>query len=167
MNQKIHSPFDGFRWSCLLLVMIIGLILPTLIFFLMEITLGSISPGQAIGDIVSRQSADGDSLYLVVAFGLIPFGALAIILSALSFKLSRSRFVLFALWGLGGILAFMIPAHISVWAPFYTDEHLSSTGAIAFIFIPFVCTFTMLLGISVAVLASSRGWIREGVAVNR
>jgi len=52
--------------------------------------------------------------------------------------------------GLAGILALMIPAHVSVWSPLYTEERMSSTAVIAFFFIPFYCIVTMGIGVSIA-----------------
>jgi hypothetical protein len=57
------------------------------------------------------------------------------------------RLACVTLGGLLGILAFMIPAHVSVWYPLYGGGHMASTAVIAFVFIPFYCIATLALGL--------------------
>jgi len=161
MTDLLDRRCDAFCWWCLSLIVVIGLVTPSLVIFFLEITVGEIAPSASLADIAHRQFAEGHNLFLLAVIGLIPFGALAIVLRCLSCKLTRGRFCFFALCGLAGILALMIPAHLSVWRPLYTDEHASSTAVIAFLFIPFYCTVTMGIGLGVATIASIPTWIRK------
>jgi len=151
MNDSIHIKFDAFRWSCLCFILIVGVVTPSIVIFLLEITVGDIAPSVSMKDIAHRQFGEG--LFTLAMFGLIPFVALSLLLFDLSRKLTTPRFCLFVACGLIGILSLMIPAHASVWRPLYTDEHASSTAVIAFIFIPFYCLATMGIGMSVASLS--------------
>lgn len=112
-------------------------------------------------DIAHRQFAEGHNLFFLAVIGLIPFAILTVLVRGLSSTLTRMHFCLFSLCGLVGILALMIPAHVSVWRPLYTDEHASSTAVIAFLFIPFFCTVSMGIGIGVASLVSIPHWIQR------
>lgn len=161
MTDLLDRRFDAFRWWCLSLILVVGLVAPSLVILFLEITVGKIAPSASLRDIAHRQFAEGHNLFLLAVIGLIPFGALSILLRCLSSKLARLRFCFFSLCGLVGILALMIPAHVSVWRPLYTDEVASSTAVIAFLFIPFYCTVTMGIGLGVATLASIPAWIRE------
>lgn len=70
------------------------------------------------------------------AFRLVPYVGLGIILGILS-KTKFSDFVpLVFIGGLVGILAMIIWGSWTAQSPLYTDEHISSTSALAFIFIP-------------------------------
>lgn len=161
MNETTQRKFNGFRRMCLLLILVVGMIIPSLLIFLLEITVGDIAPLESLQDIAHRQFAEGHNLFLLAVIGLIPFGILTVIVRALSSKLTRLHFCLFALCGLIGILALMVPAHVSVWRPLYTDEPVSSTSAIAFLFIPFYCTISMGVGIALAALISIPIWLRK------
>lgn len=161
MTDLLDRRFDAFRWWCLSIILAVGLVTPSLVIFFLEITVGKIAPSASLRDIAYRQFAEGQNLFLLAVIGLIPFGALLILLRCLSSKLTRLRFCFFSLCGLVGILALMIPAHVSVWRPLYTDEHASSTAVIAFLFIPFYCTVTMGIGLAIAALISIPNWIKE------
>jgi hypothetical protein len=161
MIDSIHKKFDAFRWACLGVILIVGVVTPSIVILLLEITVGDIAPSISMKDIAQRQFAEGHNLFSLAMFGLIPFVALSILLFDLSRKLTTPRFCFFAACGLIGILSLMIPAHASVWRPLYTDEHASSTAVIAFIFIPFYCLATMGIGISVASLSLMPAWIRK------
>jgi len=161
MTDPIHIKFDAFRWSCLCFILIVGIVTPSIVIFLLEITVADIAPSVSMKDIAHRQFAEGHNLFPLAMFGLIPFVALSLLLFDLSRKLTTPRFCFFTACGLIGILALMIPAHISVSRPLYTDEHASSTAVIAFLFIPFYCLATMGIGMSVACLSFIPAWIRK------
>lgn len=160
MSHSLNRRFDAFRGCCLCVILIVGLITPSLVIFLLEITLGKIDPVASFKDIAFRQFAEGHNLFFLAVIGLIPFGALSIVMRCISSVIPRLQFSLFSLFGLIGILALMIPAHVSVWRPLYTDEHMSSTAVIAFLFIPFYCLVTMAIGIGVASLISIPLWLK-------
>jgi len=159
MNDFQDRKIDAFRRYCLLFIFVIGLFIPPFIVFYLEITLGDITPIESLMNIAQRQFAEGHNLFLHTIIGLIPFGALNIILRFLTSKLTRIRFCFFTICGLAGILALMIPAHVSVWQPLYTDVHTSSTVLIAFRYIPFYCLGTMGIGVGIASLLTIPFWL--------
>ncbi len=80
------------------------------------------------------------------AFRLIPYVALGIILTVLSkTKFSNYIFPVF-IGGLIGILAIFVWGSWMSLRPFYTDEHVSSTTALAFIFIPLYSVPSGIIG---------------------
>jgi len=105
-------------------------------------------------DILRRQFAEGHNLFLLAAFGLIPFVALSAVCFVAARWLSPSRLACVAGGGLLGILLLMIPAHAAVWYPHYGGGRMSSTAAIAFLFIPFYCLATLCVGLIVGWLIS-------------
>jgi glutathione synthase/RimK-type ligase-like ATP-grasp enzyme len=83
------------------------------------------------------------------AFRLIPYIGLAIILVILS-KTKAKDFVLpVFIGGLIGILAMYLWGSWTTLRPLYTDEHVSSTQAIAFLILPFYSSSSGALGASV------------------
>jgi hypothetical protein len=134
---------------CILIPLFIGIITPSLIVFVLEITIGHICPLVSLKQIAHRQFASGDNLFLLAIIGLIPFAILSSFLQGMRTKLTTTGLRCVMICGLIGILSFMIPSHISVWKPLYTHEHMSSTAVIAFLFIPIYCTTTMLVGLGI------------------
>jgi hypothetical protein len=161
MMEPPNARFDAFRRAWLSAILAIGLITPSLVLFLVEVTAGKIPPLTSLRDIAHRQFAGGHNLFLLAVIGLVPFAVLAILLRFLSRHLTRGSFLFLSLCGLAGILAFMIPMHVVVWRPLYTDEHASSTAVIAFVFIPFYCVATMSVGLAAGALVSIPAWVRQ------
>jgi len=143
---------QALHWS--LASIALGLILPSLIIFCLEIFVGQIPPLTSITDILRRQFAEGHNLFLIAAFGLIPFAALSVVCFVAARWLSHSRLACVAGGGLLGILLLMIPAHVAVWYPLYGPGHMSSTAVIAFVFIPFYCLASLSLGLLIGWLIS-------------
>ena len=153
MNEAHIRGLNGSRVCCLFATLIVGLVTPSLVKVLTEITIGGIAPLMSLQNIAHHQFAEGHSLF-PLALSLIPFAALCSIMLCLSGRLTRSQFYISILLGLVGILAYMIPSHASVWRPLYTDEHASACALLAFIYIPFRCLVTMTIGLTVAYLFS-------------
>ena len=151
-----------FRDRCVMTPILIGFIMPSLIIFVLEVFVGRISPFASLMDIAYRQFASGHNLFLLALFGLIPFVILSTMLLVLASRLPRRRMWCLCISGLIGILGLMIPAHASVWLPLYTRRHMSSTAVVAFIFIPFFCTVTLLIGLAVGWLVSLAPWFQRG-----
>jgi hypothetical protein len=127
--------------------LIIGFPIPSLIIFFLEVFIAHTSPAAAMVDILHRQFATGENLFLLAVFSLIPFGVLSLFCFGVANKFSPKRLACFGISGLFGILVFMIPCHLSVWYPLYGGGHMSSTAVIAFIFIPFYCLVPMGIGL--------------------
>ena len=70
------------------------------------------------------------------AFRLVPYVGLGIILVVLSKTKLKDYVLPVFVGGLVGILAMILWGAWMVQRPYYTDEHVSSTMAIAFLFIP-------------------------------
>lgn len=80
------------------------------------------------------------------AFRLIPYAGLGIILFIIS-KTSLKDYILPVLiGGLVGILAMILGGSWMAMHSYYTDEHVSSTTALAFLFIPFYAVLTGTVG---------------------
>ena len=73
---------------------------------------------------------------LFTAFRMIPYVCLGTILVALSKTQLRDYVLPAFVGGLAGILTIIIWGSWEALRPLYTDEHVSSTTAISFIFIP-------------------------------
>jgi len=147
---------------CVLIPLFIGIITPSLIIFALEITTGHIQPLVSLKQITHRQFASGENLFLLAIIGLIPFVILSSFLQCMRLKLATAGLCCVMICGLIGILSFMIPAHIGVWKPLYTHEHMSSTAVIAFFFIPIYCTITMLVGLGLGFgISHFFGWKTE------
>jgi len=143
---------QALRWS--IASFAIGLVTPSLIIFCLEVFGGRINPLASIADILRRQFSEGDNLFLLAAFGLIPFAVLSVACFVAARWLSSSRLACVAVGGLLGVLALMVPGHVAVWYPLYGRGHASSTAVIAFIFIPFYCIATLCIGLLVGWLVS-------------
>ena len=127
----------------------VGLLAPSIIIFCLEIFVGRINPFSSLADILRRQFAEGENLFLIALFGLIPFALLSVICLVAARYLSPARLTCVAVGGLLGILTLMVPGHIAVWYPLYGGGHMSSTAVIAFLFIPFYCLVTLAIGLIV------------------
>ncbi len=127
----------------------IGIITPSFIIFSLEVFVGHISPLASAADILRRQFAEGDNLFLLALLGLIPFVALRAVCIVAAPHLSPARMACIFVGGLIGILGLMVPSHIAVWYPLYGSGQMSSTSAIAFLFIPFYCLVSLGIGLLV------------------
>ena len=154
---------QALKWSFVFLA--IGLVTPSLIIFCLEIFVGHINPVTSIADILRRQFAEGDNLFLLALFGLIPFAALSMACFVAARRLESSRLACVAIGGLLGILGLMIPSHIAVWYPLYGPGHMSSTAVIAFVFIPFYCIATLCVGLLIGWLVSLLATFRHATKV--
>lgn len=72
----------------------------------------------------------------LTAFRLVPYVALGIILVILSNTKLKDYVLPVFIGGFIGILAMILWGSWMAQRPYYTDEHVSSTTAIAFLFIP-------------------------------
>lgn len=134
--------------------LVTGLAAPSLVIFYLEVFVGQIAPAKSAADILERQFTEGDNLFLLAAFGLIPFVVLSVVCAVTASRLHPLRLACLGVGGLLGILALMIPSHLSVWYPLYGPGHMSSTAVIAFIFIPVYCLVTLAIGLLAGWLVS-------------
>ena len=146
MNAK-----KALYWSIAFLV--IGFITPSAIIFCVEVFVAQINPIASLAGILRRQFSEGDSLFLLAVFSLIPFVVLSLACFALALRLHGSRFACIAIGGLLGILGLMVPAHVSVWYPIAARDG-SSTSVVAFVLIPFLCIASLAAGLFIGWLLS-------------
>ena len=130
---------------------IVGLISPSLVIFYLQVFVGGYSVSASLSDILSRQFAEGENLFLLAVIGLVPFVLLSAILFVYKKKHKISEVYLLMTFGLVGILVLMLPSHYSVWYPLYGPGRMSSTAVVGFLFIPIYCVLSMLVGLLVGV----------------
>lgn len=134
------------------LPLIFGALTPSLVIFILEVFVGHVSPVRSVHGILERQFAEGENLFLIMVFGLIPFAILIGLTALLSPKIKGKRLDCLFIGGLTGILVLMVFGHVAVWYPLYGGGHMSSTAVIAFFFIPFYCIAAMGIGLLI-------GWV--------
>ena len=132
----------------------IGLVTPSLVIFCLEVFVGRIHPFRSIADILDRQFSEGNNLFLLAIYGLIPFAAMSAASFLAALWLPPRRLSCVAVGGLLGILTVMVPGHVSVWYPLYGPGRGSSTAVLAFILIPFYGIATLCIGLFVGWLVS-------------
>lgn len=146
--------------------LVIGLVVPSLVIFYLEVFVGRISPSAAAADILEKQFSEGNNLFLLAAIGLIPFAVLSAICAVAASRFTPPRLACLGVGGLVGILSLMVPSHASVWYPLYGPGHMSSTAVIAFLFIPFYCLGPLTIGLLVGWLVSMRPRFRPAPQSN-
>jgi len=102
-------------WTVLPLV--VGLATPSAVIFWLEVFAAHTSLANAIVDLAQRQFAEGENLFLLALIGLIPFSLLSVASFVAARFVSGRRLACISSGGLFGILAFMVPAHVSIWYP--------------------------------------------------
>jgi hypothetical protein len=146
-------------WRWLLAIVAIGVITPSLIILVLDVAVAGTPIGTALSAVAAAQFAEGENLFLIAVLGLFPFlvlDSVLVLAHLVTRDLARIRWM--AIAGLIGILVMMIPGHVLVSLPLYTGAHASSTGAIAYFFIPIYCcvTATIALGAAEILLRASR-----------
>ena len=94
-------------------------------------------------------------LYMLTLVTFIPFGALMLLMCAVTF-LSDKRKVAYIFWGgFLPVLGFTLFTHFAVWFPLY-DPYLRSrsTAPVAFVFMPFYCMILLPIGMVVGFILS-------------
>jgi hypothetical protein len=137
-------------WYLVALLLIALIINENLVQWALAVNVGGHSIIEGFNDAFKYFSVS--SYFLSAGFRFIPYIGLAIILIVLS-KTQLKDFVppVFA-GGLAGILGMILWGLWMAQRPYYIDEHVSSTTAIAFLFIPFYAVATGLLGIILAAM---------------
>ncbi len=146
------------RWS--LVSLAVGLVLPSLIVFCLEVFAGGVNPATSLGNVAGRQFAEGHNLFLIAAWGMIPFVVLAVICPVVARWLPPARLACVAAGGLLGIVIPVAIGHVSVWYPLYGPGGMSSTAVIGLFFLPFIGLATLLVGLLTGWLLSLAPWFR-------
>jgi hypothetical protein len=123
------------KYWYLVVLLLAGLIVnENIVQWALAVQVGDMSVGAGFKDAFEYFSISGYLFF--TAFRLIPYvglGSALLILSRTKFK-DYSFPVFYG--GLVGILAFIVWGSWMVQRPFYTEDHVSSTTAISFLFIP-------------------------------
>jgi hypothetical protein len=138
-------PRSGHTWA--LISLIVGFLIPSTTIFFLDVFIGLKTPKSAWEDILGRQFAAGENLFLLALYGLFPFAVLGVVCRRAARRLSPVRVACLAVGGLIGVANFMIAAHAAVWYPLYSGGHMASTAVIAFVFIPFLCLGPLAIGL--------------------
>jgi hypothetical protein len=138
------------------LPLVVGLVTPSLTRVAVAVVVGHKSLGSAITDILGALP----EMFIISVVGLIPFVVLAVVMRRIAASRTRRACCTFCISGLIGILALMIPGHVAVWDPLYGPGRVSSTGSIAFVFIPLYCTVTLLYAMLIAHFITKIRWFQ-------
>ena len=155
LNQSI-SNLENQQKLCVMLPILLGLISPPLIKFLVQYIVGKLSVARAI------KQTEILSWLVFSPVTLLPFAVLTItlILSTKVYSL-RATYVL-CFGGLTGIFWGMVPQHVKIWSLFYKPHvHVSSTTAIAFLFIPFYCFVPLGIGLAISWIITRLPFFRD------
>ena len=137
-------------WYLGVLLLTALLINENVIQWALAVTVGGCSIAGGFVDAFNYFSVYG---YLfLTAFRLVPYVGLGILLVILSHTRFRNYVSPVFIGGLAGILAMVVWGLWLAQRPYYTDEHVSSTTAIAFLFIPM---FAIPAGAIGAILSAS------------
>lgn len=151
---------DMKKLICVLMPIPLGLLAGPIIHFFVKFVVGGMPLFQAFSELLRQDFSPGVYLFSG-ALASIPFVALTLFLCVYSLFNPLRLCSLMCLSGLLGILALMIPAHVSLLYPIYGPGRISSTAAIGFIFIPFYCLGSMALGLLLGWLISYVPWVRS------
>lgn len=119
-----RKSIGNLRKRHIVMPIVLGVFTPSLVIFSLEVFVGA----RPVPAIPHRQLAEGAGLFLDTVFGLIPFLFLIVSTAEFSRTLKGKRLDCVFIGGLVGILAFMIPGHLSVWYPLYSGGHTNSNG---------------------------------------
>jgi hypothetical protein len=134
------------------LPLVAGILTPSLVIFILEVFIAKMSPLKSILDILQRQFAEGQNLFMLMVISFIPFGALILLTWVLNVKVESKRLACIFWGGFIAVFGLTLAGHISVWYPLYAGKHMSSTAVVALVFIPIYCLFMLIVG-------SLIGWI--------
>lgn len=94
---------------------------------------------------------------------LIPFAALLVLMWWISLYIKETRRLDCIFWGgLIAVWGFTVWAHCSVWYPLYAGQRVSSTMAVAFLFIPFYALVPLAIGLLIGYGVSFLPPFKEG-----
>jgi hypothetical protein len=144
-----------------ILPIVVGASVPTLIWFVAQLQVGNIPPGDALMDIL-LEHLKGRALMLDL-FTMLPYGILAVTAYKNARRMSLITLSAVTVGGIIGIVALMTPMYYMGWQTIYNtirgDE--KTTGAMIFFFTPLYCIATMLGGMLLGWVIAR--FVRKGV----
>ena len=136
------------RW--VLAVLFIGFLSTPTILLLTELTKSDISIIDIACLILSGQYHEGDNIFLLSLYSLIPFLIHSLFCYAYGKVVNPIKLHCFAVTGIISIWACMIPMHVIALLPVYDDVHASAPSAFFLLFIPWFCVMSLGLGLCLA-----------------
>jgi hypothetical protein len=152
------------RWpktSCLISPLVVGMLTPSLIIFAIMHFAGGYDISTAAMNVLIGQFKPGENYFLLSVISTAPFACLSLVVRNILIKKTLRATWCICIGGLVGILALMIPAHVSVWYPLYSGSHMSSTSVVAFVFIPMYCLGTGSIGVLAGWLIALLPWFKK------
>jgi len=139
------------HWYLLVLLLVALVINENVVQWALAVKVGGHSIATGFADAFKYFTIVGYLFF--TAFRLVPYIGLGIILFVLSKTKLKDYVLPVFIGGFIGILAMILWGSWMAQRPYYTDEHASSTTAIAFLFIPIYACFTGGIGaLALAVL---------------
>ena len=142
MSREVHRALG---WSAAILAF--GLLVPSLVIVALEVFVAHHSVQVALAEVLRRQFAEGENLFLVAMLGLFPFLVLSLVCVATAERMEPARHAAIVIGGLIGILLVVGSGRGAGGDSIYRGSHAPSTAVIAFLFIPIYSTGAMLIGI--------------------
>jgi hypothetical protein len=132
------------HWHLLVLLLFALVINENTVQWALAVKVGGYSLASGYADAFKYFTVSGYLFF--TAFRLIPYLGLGIILIVLSKTKLKDYVLPVFIGGLVGILAMILWGSWVAQRPYYTGEHVSSTTAIAFLFIPIYAVATGVVG---------------------
>ena len=152
------------QWYLVILALVALLINENMVQWALALIVGQYGIAEGYKDVFEYFTVPGYLFF--TGFRLVPYLGLGIILDALSKTRLKDYVLPVFIGGLVGILAMILWGSWMAMRPYYTDAHVSSTTAIAFIFIPMYALATGAIGVlaSAVIYTPIRCRIRKGRA---
>jgi hypothetical protein len=161
-ENKLKSYFS--RWPktiCLVLPLAVGMLTPSLIIFIIMHFAGGYDIFTATHNVLIGQFKPGENYFLLSVISTVPFACLSVAVRNILIKKTLRATWCICVCGLIGILSLMIPAHVSVWYPLYSGNHMSSTSVVAFVSIPMYCLAAGSIGVLIGWLIALLPWFKN------
>ena len=156
-----------FRPAYILLPLSAGFFTPPLVMLVVQLFVGGVPFMDALKEILAGQFKPGYNYFLITLIGMLPAIALIFIAKDVSKRIAPRRVYCVIAGGLIGYLAILILIHAAVIYPLYGGGKMSSTAAIAYLFIPFHSVWTILIGLLIGWLISFSPGIRRPLDPSR
>jgi hypothetical protein len=136
------------RWYSVTLLLVALLINENTVQWALAVKIGGYSISGGFREAFKYFSIVGYLFF--TAFRIVPYAGLAFLLFMLSKTKSKDYVLPVFIGGLLGILALLLWGFWTAQLPYYTGEHVSSTTAIAFVFIPIYACLSGGVGVLVS-----------------
>ena len=138
-----------------------GFITPPLVMMIVQVFVGGIPVLDALREVLTGQFRPGYNYFLITLIGMLPALALIVVAKYASNRIAPKRVYCVLTGGLVGYLTILILIHVAVIHPLYGGGKMSSTGALAYLFIPFHSVWAIAIGLLIGWLISFIPGIRR------